>query len=749
MGNAKRNPLLASGNIRRSSFVWNLLSAAMNSFQTMLLLVFLTRFGTDSDAAFFVMAYAAGNLLFNIGKYGVRQFQVTDSAGQYAFRDYAGARWISLAVMAAAMAIYVLSGVLLRGYSAVKAAVMLLICLYKGIEAAEDVFHGRMQQQGRLDVAGRILFIRIFSFAACFAALFVLTRNILLAAAAATGLAGVLAVVLNRSVWGSFREEKAAASKTKQLLKACAPLCLTMLLNMYLANAPKYIIDGRVTDALQKQFNIVFMPVFVLALLGTFIYQPELKSIGEARKDRQVTALRKKMIRLTLITLAVTGPVVLAGAFLGIPVLEMIYKTELAFLRTELILFILCGGLIALTNLYGIYLIAFRRQVTLTAVCVFSSLVLFVFGRSVHHAGGIPALTLFFMGVLAMHTLLLLWQACRALKDEERTGAIPAGEPAELAAGKKVLFITTKNLDYLRNTQEIRLLREHAQEVRVIGSGSGSYAKRLMKVYASLLATNVNRYDLVFAGFAPQLVLPFFRKLRKKPVIEDFFISLYDTAVQDRKKFRAGSLPAAVLKRLDERTLALGDTVIADTRAHADYFVNGLGCDPERIRVLYLEADPEIYHPADVQREPGAPFRVLYFGSILPLQGVDVVLDAVKMLRDEPGCAFEIIGPLPEGKISEQENLTCIPWLSQEELAQHIARADLCLAGHFAADIDKAKRTIPGKAYIYRAMEKPMILGDTPANHELFEEDGKTLFVPPGDAEALAEKIKEFIIHNS
>lgn len=743
MSNGKRNPLLASGNIRRSSFVWNLLSAAMNSFQTMLLLVFLTRFGTDADAAFFVMAYAAGNLLFNIGKYGVRQFQVTDSTEQYAFRDYAGARRISLAAMAAAVAVYVLTGVLFRGYSAVKAAVVLLICLYKGIEAAEDVFHGRMQQQGRLDVAGRILFIRIFSFVVCFAALFVLTRNILLTAAAATGLAAVLAVVLNRSVWGSFREGNDPPSKVKPLLKACAPLCLTMLLNMYLANAPKYIIDGRVTDALQAQFNIVFMPVFVLALLGTFIYQPELKSIGEARKDRQIASLRRKMIRLTLVTLAVTGPVVLAGAFLGIPVLEFIYKTELAFLRTELILFILCGGLIALTNLYGIYLIAFRRQVTLTAVCVFSSLVLFLFGRSVHDAGGIPALTLFFMAVLAAHTLLLLWQACRALKDGEREGAYPPGEIAELAAGKKVLFISTKNLDYLRNTQEIRLLKENAREVTVIASASGSYPKRLAKVYASLLKTNVKKYDLVFAGFAPQLVLPFFRKLRQRPVMEDFFISLYDTMVQDRKKFKAGSLPAAMLKKLDEKTLALGDTVIADTRAHGEYFVNDLGCDPERIRVLYLEADREIYHPMDIAREPGAPFRVLYFGSILPLQGVDVVLEAVKRIGDDPDYAFELIGPLPEGKVPAQANLTCIPWLSQEELARHIARADLCLAGHFAADIDKAKRTIPGKAYIYRAMEKPMILGDTPANRELFEEDDVTLFVPLGDAEALAEKIKK------
>ena len=743
-GKQLRGLLSSSGNIRRSSFIWNLLSAAVNSFQTMLLLVFITRFGTDADSAAFVMAYAAGNLLFNIGKYGVRHFQVTDSTEQYSFRDYISARFVSLAVMAAAVVLFILTGIVSRGYTFVKAAVVLLICLYKGIEAAEDVFHGRMQQQGRLDIAGRILFIRISSFILCYAVLFVLTRNILLTTAAATALAAILAVILNRSVWDSFRDTSSSPSKTRQLLKACAPLCLTMLLNMYLANAPKYIIDGRVTDTLQAQFNIIFMPVFVLALLGTFIYQPELKSMGEARKDKQIASLRKKILRLTLLTLAVTVPVVIAGAFLGIPVLELIYKKPLAFLRPQLILFILCGCLIALINLYGMVLIAFRRQGILTIVYLLSSLVLFLFGSTVLSAGGIPGLTLFFMAVLAVHSLLLAVLAFRALADEERRtdGRFNTLPLAEEVAGKKVLFISTKNLDYLRNTQEISLLRKHASQVTVIASPEKSYAKRLLTVWLSLLKVRMKDFDLSFVGFAPQLILPFFRKLQKKTVIEDFFISLYDTLVQDRKKCSPRSVPALLLKKLDEKTLSLGDRVITDTRAHADYFVNDLGCDPDKTEVLYLEADTEIYYPRPVVKKPGAPFRVLYFGSILPLQGVDVVLDAIRLFRDDLSYTFEVIGPLKTGDIPDQENLTCIPWLSQQELAEHIAGADLCLAGHFSAGIDKARRTIPGKAYIYRAVEKPMILGDTPANHELYSEDNRTFFSPPGDPEALAAVIR-------
>ena len=310
--------------------------------------------------------------------------------------------------------------------------------------------------------------------------------------------------------------------------------------------------------------------------------------------------------------------------------------------------------------------------------------------------------------------------------------------------GRKVLFVSTKNLDYLRNTQEIRMLKKYAKEVKVIAYPDQGYAKRLVKVYSTLMKTKIRDFDMSFIGFAPQLTLPFFRRLRKKPVIEDFFISLYDTFVQDRKKFREGSLPARLLKKLDEKTLRLGDSVIADTKAHAEYFVNELGCETGKTEVLYLEADEEIYHPMEVEKETGDPFRVLYFGSVLPLQGVDVVLDAVRLLKDEKGMAFEIIGPVSESRKPVQENVQCIPWLSQEELAQHIARADLCLAGHFSAEIDKAKRTIPGKAYIYRAMEKKMILGDTPANHELFEEDERTTFTPLGNAEALAEKIKGF-----
>lgn len=315
----------------------------------------------------------------------------------------------------------------------------------------------------------------------------------------------------------------------------------------------------------------------------------------------------------------------------------------------------------------------------------------------------------------------------------------------ELFVRERVLFITTKNLDYLRNTQEIQLLEQQGKEVLILGSYEKSYIKRLCYVYLKLLGLSRKKFDSVFVGFAPQLIVPFFFwKFRGKKLGIDFFISLYDTMIWDRNKWKDGSFFAKLFWKLDKRTIQKADIVIADTKAHGAYFIKEFGLSKEKLKVLYLEADSKIYYKRkkEKKKEWQNKFIVLYFGSILPLQGVNIVLKSAEILKDVQDIQFVIIGPVKE-KI-ESENITYISWLKQEDLAEWIAMSDLCLAGHFNREIQKARRTIPGKAYIYYAMGKQMILGENPANHELFEKGQKGIyFVEMGNAQKLAEKILE------
>ena len=199
----------------------------------------------------------------------------------------------------------------------------------------------------------------------------------------------------------------------------------------------------------------------------------------------------------------------------------------------------------------------------------------------------------------------------------------------EVIENKNVLFITTKNLDYIRNTQEINLIKNYSKSYKVIGSMKKSYIKRLIYVYWNILMTSTKKFDTIFIGFSPQLILPVWAfKFKKNYLVIDFFISMYDTLVFDRKKFKEKSFIAKLLKWIDTKTLLSADHIICDTRAHGRYFVEEFGADNKKIEALYLEADKTIYCPKEEKRPEKLKdkFIVLYFGSILPLQGIDVIL---------------------------------------------------------------------------------------------------------------------------
>lgn len=311
---------------------------------------------------------------------------------------------------------------------------------------------------------------------------------------------------------------------------------------------------------------------------------------------------------------------------------------------------------------------------------------------------------------------------------------------------KKILFISTKNLDYIRNTQELSLLQQNACSCNIIGSYSSHYIARLTRVFGRLLFTSCHKYDMVFLGFSPQLILPFFYwKFRHSEIIIDFFISVYDTMVYDRKVFRAGGIMARLCKWLDTVTLQKANFILSDTNTHGDYFSEEFGVRRDKIHTLYLVADPRIYYPRPQKKEPHlrGKYIVLYFGSALPLQGIDVILDAADRLRGEDRIQFIIIGPIGRKYDKPKKaNIDYYEWLSQNDLANKIAEADLCLAGHFNAHNTKAKRTIPGKAFIYQAMGKPMILGDNPATHEMCAlQNAECHYVEMGSPDALSEKI--------
>ncbi len=136
---------------------------------------------------------------------------------------------------------------------------------------------------------------------------------------------------------------------------------------------------------------------------------------------------------------------------------------------------------------------------------------------------------------------------------------------------------------------------------------------------------------------------------------------------------------------------------------------------------------------------PPDRFHALFVGKLIPLHGLETILEAARLAPEIP---FRVVGSgqLEPLLATAPANVERVPWLEYERLPEELGRAG-CALGIFGTG-DKAQRVIPNKAFQALACETPLVTADTPAARELLEHERSALLVPPGDAEALAAAVR-------
>lgn len=359
--------LLTTKNIDRSSFIWNMAGSMLMAFQSVIMLMILTRTLGLVESGIFTIAYANANLFLTIGKYGMRYFQVSDLKKQFTFAEYRASRVITSVAMVVVSAVYVIYAASANGYSMEKAQVIFWMCLFKVVDVMEDVYHGLYQQENRLDVAAKAMTLRIAITIVIFVVGLIVFKDLLLALILATIAATVVCVLLTKWTYGTFKQKSNRMDKKSLvlLLKLCFPLFAGSFLSFYIGNAPKYAIDAILTDELQACYGFIAMPVFVIGLLNNFIFNPilyQMSSLWERGKVREF--LKRTLLQIGIVALITL--VCIAGAWLlGIPVLSWLYNTDLSPYKTELLILLLGGGFLGLSGLLNTIITIIRFQKSL------------------------------------------------------------------------------------------------------------------------------------------------------------------------------------------------------------------------------------------------------------------------------------------------------------------------------------------------------------------------------------------------
>lgn len=329
----------------------------------------------------------------------------------------------------------------------------------------------------------------------------------------------------------------------------------------------------------------------------------------------------------------------------------------------------------------------------------------------------------------------------------------------------RVCYFGTFDPAYVRNRTLIDGLERAGAEVRLcqaplwqgtdsrIATASRSMPRTLWRLAVAQLRllrryAAVPPHEALVVGYPGHADVPtawLCARTHRRVLVFDAFLSLYETAIEDRQLAGTGGAFAAAMRAGDRLSATASDLVVLDTEQHVAYFQERVSARP-RYAVVPVSAE-DIYMSVPPAGVSSGPLKVIYFGAYIPLHGIDVVLEAAHLLRDR-SIEFAFIGRgqmLAAAQAAAREralaNVTFdTGWYAPEQLCERIAQADVCL-GVFAAG-SKAARVVPNKVVAALASGRPVVTAGTPAAASLLHDGSDALLCAPGDATALAECLK-------
>ena len=263
------------------------------------------------------------------------------------------------------------------------------------------------------------------------------------------------------------------------------------------------------------------------------------------------------------------------------------------------------------------------------------------------------------------------------------------------------------------------------------------FALRLLRAWAvlALRARKLPRPDAVVVGYLGHFDVLLARRLfRGVPIALDHMISAADTALDRGTK---PGFKVRALARLDRAALSAADAPFVDTTEHVALVPADLR---ERTVVVPVGAPDHWFQPPP--HVSAGPLSVVFFGLYTPLQGAPTIGRALGLLAGED-ISVTMIGSgqdlaATRAAAAGNTRVDWRDWVDSADLPAVVAAGDVCL-GIFGTG-PKALRVVPNKVYQGAAAGCVIVTSDTPPQRHAL--DGVAIFVPPGDAAALADVLR-------
>lgn len=360
----------------KSKFIWNMLGSLSNALATVVLSISVNRILGGNSGGIFALAYSNAQLMLTVGEFEVRNYQATDIEEKYTFGQYFTFRIITCFLTIPIVFLYILG----NHFSLEEAIIVFVLVMFKNVEAFADVYAGRFQQKDRIDLSGKLFFVRVVVSTILFIVTLSISKNLVLASIVMALTSFFLFFIYDYHF--VFVEDKGFQFNSNRMLalfKDALPLFIGAFVMMYVSNAPKYAIDTYYTNDLQNIYNILFMPASVINLFSIFVFRPLLFRMTMYWRDFKLQQLTKLILLMNVGILAVTGVAMVVAWLLGIPVLSFLYAIDLDEYKWDLVFVMVAGGLSALMTFGNNVLVVIRKQSVLIPISIISFVFSIVF----------------------------------------------------------------------------------------------------------------------------------------------------------------------------------------------------------------------------------------------------------------------------------------------------------------------------------------------------------------------------------
>ena len=175
---------------------------------------------------------------------------------------------------------------------------------------------------------------------------------------------------------------------------------------MYLGNAPKYSINGLLSNEMQAIYGYLFMPVFLIGMLCNFILQPLITTYSQLWNQKNIRGLYHLVSIHLAVIFILTIITILGGKFIGIYLLEIFYNVSLHPYSYTLYVLLVASGLIAVLSYFRTLLTIIRCQNTVLWLYVSGCILMIVGSPYFLNVGSILGISIYYALIIFLLDLL-------------------------------------------------------------------------------------------------------------------------------------------------------------------------------------------------------------------------------------------------------------------------------------------------------------------------------------------------------